>query len=324
MRTFLGVLPLLLATSALAQPPASLTFEVASVRQNKTDNPAHSNVPLDTGNVYSTLSPEDSRTAAGGFFVATHQPLWRYITFAYHLSGTQELALRFSYFSGLPRSGAPVWVTGTFTSPADFFDIEARGTPGATIDQMRLMMQALLADRFHLAVHHTTADAPAFALVLAKPGATGPNLQPHPATDTCAASAPDQPATAALQAAPSAVGNLPPICGIIAHVASTPQSSNQDPRSSFGGRAVPLTLLATSLPTMTGMAAIPRPVVDQTGLTGLYDFTLHWAQDATPETGDNAAAFHHALKEQLGLDLKAAHAPIDIVLIDHVDHPTEN
>jgi uncharacterized protein (TIGR03435 family) len=75
---------------------------------------------------------------------------------------------------------------------------------------------------------------------------------------------------------------------------------------------------------MTGMASIPRPVVDQTGLSGLYDFTLHWTQDATPETGDNAAAFRQALRNQLGLELKPTRAPIDVLILDHVDHPTEN
>ena len=186
------------------------------------------------------------------------------------------------------------------------------------------MMQTLLAERFRLAVHHKTADAPVLALVLAKPGIPGPNLQPHPASDTCATAKPDEPAAApAPPVAPSAVGNLPPVCGVIAHVAST-AASTTDPRSSFGGRSIPLTLLATSLPTMTGMAVIPRPVVDQTGLTGLYDFTLHWAANDTPETGDNAASFHQALKDQLGLDLKPTRAPIDILVLDHVDHPTEN
>jgi uncharacterized protein (TIGR03435 family) len=76
---------------------------------------------------------------------------------------------------------------------------------------------------------------------------------------------------------------------------------------------------------MTGMATISRPVIDQTGLTGLYDFTLHWAfSTADTENGDNAASFREALKNQLGLELKPARAPIDILIVDHVDHPSEN
>jgi uncharacterized protein (TIGR03435 family) len=112
---------------------------------------------------------------------------------------------------------------------------------------------------------------------------------------------------------------LPPLCGIIAHV---PSSNN--PHSSFGGRGIPLSLLATSLPTMTGMATIPRPVVDQSGLVGLYDFTLHWNGSPDPDIGDTAAPFRGALKSQLGLELKPTHAPIDILVIDQVERPSEN
>lgn len=323
---------LLLATAAIAQTATPLpTFDIASVRQNKQpDASQHTNVPLDNGNVYSTISPDDSRTAAGGLFVATRQPLWRFISFAYHLSGTQELALRFNMFSGVPKSGAPTWVTGTFTSPADYFDIEARAIPGATIDQMRLMMQALLVERFHLAVHHATAEAPVFALILAKPGVTGPKLQPHPSSDSCTTPAPGEPSTSEPHPATtaSAIGDLPPACGVIAHVPSSA------PGQHYGGRAVPISLFATSMPTLTGLAAMPRPVVDQTGLSGLYDFTLHWIHNpsagATPATtnesivSDNMASFRNALKSQLGLELRPSRAPIDILIIDHVELPSEN
>jgi uncharacterized protein (TIGR03435 family) len=312
-----AVAPFALAAAAQAPDPTPvLTFDVASVRQNKTEGTPHSNVPLDTGNVYSAIDPSDARTSAGGYFVATNQPLWRYIVFAYKLSGTQELALRFSYFDGL-KSKAPGWVTGGFDVSADRFNIEARAPGNATIDQMRLMMQALLADRFHLVVRHETRDAPAFGLVLVRTGATGPNLQPHPPSDTCPTSTSqlDRPAPPSSH---SAVGDLPPLCGIIAHVLST------NPDSSFGGRDIPLSLLATSLPTMTGMAIIPRPVVDQTGLVGFYDFTLHWDWSHDPEGGDNAASFQGALKSQLGLELKPTHAPIEILVIDHIERPSEN
>lgn len=324
---------ILLAFPSLAQVPTTPlpTFDAASVRQNnRPDARQHANVPLDNGNVYSTVSSDDSRTAAGGLFIATRQPLWRYISFAYHLSGTQELALRFNMFSGVPKSGAPTWVTGTFTSPAEYFDIEARAAPGTTLDQMRLMMQALLAERFHLAVHHATAEAPVFALVLAKPGVTGPKLQPHPASDFCTTPAPGESSTSTPHPAVTAsgIGDLPPICGVIAHVPSA------EPGQHYGGRAIPISLLATSMPTLTGLAAMPRPVIDQTGLAGLYDFALHWIHDpnpgATPADTDesivsgNIASFHRALRDQLGLELKPTRAPIDILILDHIDHPTDN
>jgi len=317
---------ILATAAALAQPtpgPASLTFDVASVRPSKSGASQHTNVPLDSGNVYTTISPEDARTAAGGFLIATHQPLWRYISFAYKLSGTQELALRFNIFSGVPKSGAPFWVTGSFDAPAEFFDISARASADTSIDQMRLMMQALLADRFHLVVHYQTADAPVFALVLAKPGVTGPHLQPHPASDTCITPTPDQSSAPAPRSAatPSAIGDLLPACGVIAHIPSSA------PGQHYGGRAIPLTLFATSVPTMTGLAATPRPVVDQTGLSGLYDLTLTWMHDPTPEDSaisDNITAFRDALKTQLGLELKSSHAPISFLIIDHIERPSEN
>ena len=65
--------------------------------------------------------------------------------------------------------------------------------------------------------------------------------------------------------------------------------------------APPHSLLATSLPTMTSMGTIPRPVVDQTGLVGLYDFTLRWESSPDPDTGDTTASFRGVLKSQLGL-----------------------
>jgi uncharacterized protein (TIGR03435 family) len=310
---------ILAGSSALAQsahPPAPLAFDVASVRPSKPDGPSHTNVPLDSGNVYGSISPDDARSASGGYFNATHQALWRYISFAYKLSGTQELSLRFNMFSGAPKSGAPFWVTGSFTAPPEFFDISARAPADTSIDQMRLMMQALLADRFHLVTRYVTADAPVFALVLAKPGVTGPNLQVHPASDACPAPG-QSPATAP---PPASVGALPPVCGVIAHVPSS------EPGQHFGGRAVPLSLFATSIPTMTGLAAMPRPVVDQTGLSSVYDFTLTWAHDPSGDEAipDNISNFHAALKNQLGLLLKPSHSPITFLIIDHIERPSEN
>ena len=300
--------------------PAPLAFDVASVRPSAPGSPSHANVPLDSGYVYGSIGADDVRSAEGGLFLVTHQALWRYIAFAYKLSGTQELSLRFSIFSGVPKSGAPFWVTGSFDASPDYFDISARAPAGTSIDQMRLMMQALLADRFHLAAHFITADAPVFGLVLAKPGVTGSRLQPHPASDACAAPVSDQPSASRPDTVPSAVGELPLACGVIAHVASTA------PGLHYGGRAVPLSLFATTVPTMTGLAAMPRPVVDQTGLSGLYDFTLNWVHDPTGDaaTADNTASFRSAIKDQLGLELKSSHAPISLLIVDHIEKPSEN
>ncbi len=311
------------AVSALAQSapsPASLAFDVASVRPSKPGAPQHTNVPLDAGFVYGSISPDDARSAAGGYLIATHQPLWRYISFAWKFTGTQELSLRFNMFSGAPKSGAPFWVSGSFDAPAEFFDISARAPADTSIDQMRLMMQALLVERFHLVVHYQTAEAPVFALTLVRPGVTGPDLQAHPGSEACAAVTPQPAASSPSQTISSSVGDLPPACGVIAHVPSSA------PGQHFGGRGVSLALLATTIPTMTGLAAMPRPVVDQTGLSGLYDFTLSWMHGPSGDEAiaDNTTSFRDALKAQLGLELKSARASIRFLIIDHVERPSEN
>jgi len=105
----------------------------------------------------------------------------RFIIFAYNLTGTQELAIRFNFWSGT-SSNVPKWAAD------ERFDIEARSedTPMPTKDQVRQMMRSLLEDRFKLAVHMETRQVPVFALVLDKPGTTGPQLRQHAADDSCA------------------------------------------------------------------------------------------------------------------------------------------
>ena len=69
-----------------------------------------------------------------------------------------------------------------------------------------------------------------------------------------------------------------------------------------------------------------RPVLDRTGLTGTFDFSLEWSlapdprqpPDAQPE--DSGPTFLEALQEQLGLKLKSAKGPVDVLVIDHVEH----
>jgi uncharacterized protein (TIGR03435 family) len=306
-----------------AQSPSAVKpeFDVASVRQNKSDDRPSSTFSLDNGNVYSTVNKGDVFTPRGSYFAATNQPLWHYIAFAYNLSGTQELALRFSYFAGL-SSKTPIWVTGGFDSSADRFDIKARSDGRPTKDQMRLMMQALLADRFKLIVHHETRQAPIFALMLAKPGQTGAVLVSHPASDICAVQSTEEGTDeSALNASVSrsALVELPKVCGVIAHL---PTSATGHIR--FGGRGVALSLLASSLPTMTGMAAIPRPVIDETGLNGAFDFTLDWVPEFNAPPDASGPNFREALKQQLGLKLEPQQGPIDILVIDHVEHPSAN
>jgi uncharacterized protein (TIGR03435 family) len=319
-----GVIALLLgmlnAGYAQSAPTAKLEFDVASVRQNKSDDRPTSTFSLDNGNVYSTVNKGDVFTPRGSYFAATNQPLWHYIAFAYNLSGTQELALRFNYFAGL-SSKAPTWVTGGFDIPADRFDIKAQSDGRPTKDQMRLMMQALLAERFNLTVHRETRRAPVFVLALTKTGQTGPELVPHPSSDSCAGEPSVETGGTATNVtqSQSSLGELPRVCGVIAHL---PTSATGHIR--YGGRGVMLSLLASSLPTMTGLAVIPRPVIDGTGQNGAYDFTLDWVPEFNAPPDASGPNFREALKEQLGLKLEPQQGSVEILVIDRVEHPSAN
>src|SRR5690349_7851905 len=119
-----------------------LSFEIASVKQNfSSKQGSDSNVPL-FGDRY---------PANGGLFLAVNQPLSNYLAFAYNLDITRARML---------ESELPKWAL------AGRFDIQARAPAGATKDQMRLMMQSLLADRFHLKAHLETRETKIYALEL--------------------------------------------------------------------------------------------------------------------------------------------------------------
>ena len=306
-------------------------FDVASVRENKAGGQSSSNFSLDgNGNAYWVMDKGDKTAPEGDLFRATNQTLMRYIIFAYGLSGTEELALRLNFWAGVGMK-VPEWVNMTR------YDIEARAPGPATKDQMRLMMQGLLAERFKLAVHRETRQAPVFAMTLEKAGTPGPDLRAHPASDTCATT--EYPEKSAAVVSPAGVtekaaagaatadGTLPIPCAMIARLpASAPG------RHRIGGRDVTMAMIAESLPGQTGLAEFPRPVVDATGLSGTFDFTLEWAQPMAGDMagGPNAQAdepgptMAKALKEQLGIRLESTRGPVQIMVIDHVEKPTAN
>jgi uncharacterized protein (TIGR03435 family) len=289
------------------------SFEVASVRENNAGGQSYSNFDLDSGNAYWVIRKGDSLSPSGDLFSAKNQTLLRYIIFAYKLGGTQELALRFEFYSGL-KLHVPDWVKN------DHYDIEARASAPVTKDQMRLMMQSLLADRFKLAVHWEMRQAPVFALVLDKPAKPGPQLEPHPAGDDCAkAELPDKASHLTTSAALLSALAIP--CGMIAHLPPSAPTSHR-----FGGRNVTLATLASSLPAQTGLVTLPRPVIDKTGLAGGYNFSLEWTPEDTSEVDnrESGGTFRDALKEQLGLKLKPDKGAVPVLVIDHVEQPSPN
>jgi uncharacterized protein (TIGR03435 family) len=276
-----------------------LEFEVASVRQNKSDGKASMNVDP---------TPGDTFVLTGGLYSARNIVLVQYIAFAYKLTNKQLQ----SVVSQIP------WTA------EDRLDIEARAEGNPTKDQYRLMMQSLLADRFKMAVHFETRQVPVYVLVLAKPGKLGPQLRMHQANDTVCTTPPAIPAPGAARAPmPAEAERFPGKCGGIMRMAPSVPG-----RIKEGGRDVGMALIAAIL---TGVGVIDRPMLDRTGIKGNVDFNIEWR--LAPENlthgvefhpDESAPPFNEALKEQLGIKMVPQKGPVDFFLIDHLEHPSAN
>jgi uncharacterized protein (TIGR03435 family) len=282
-------------------------FDVASVKPNVSDAPRSVNFPLGAGDVY---------TPNGGYLSATNIPLINYIAFAYKIKGNQMQALR-------PQ--LPEWVK------TDRFDIQARTGKDPGKDGMRELMRSLLADRFQLAVHLETRDTPVLALVLLKPGMLGKRLRRHPADANCvldsaslAATDPGKPPSETI------TGGFPALCNGLTWVPPCPAG-----HVCWGARNVTMAFIATSL---AGVANVDWPLVDQTGLRGMFDFALEWTREirnmtpadvnSPPDIASLSAvegvSFRDALREQLGIRLKPAKAPLRVLVVDHIERPSPN
>jgi uncharacterized protein (TIGR03435 family) len=301
--SLVAVLSTLIAAPAalgqLPEPPrwqiqagGKLAFDVASVRQTDPGEFTPPNFPLDAGNAFSNMRTNE---IPGGRFSADF-PVSTYITFAYKLTLTQE-QIR-AMLANLPK-----WV-GT-----DRFSVQARAEGNPTKDQMRLMMQSLLAERFKLAAHFETRDTAVLAMTLAKPGKTGPKLRLHSEGHPCDA--------------PPVQDIFPAACDVYG------MTINSGRQRLAGSRNTTIERLAASLPSF---GTLDRPVVDQTGLSGMFDFTLEWvpesnspvAPDPNPQPDLQGSTFLEALREQLGLKLESARAPVRTLVIDKVERPSEN
>ena len=129
-----------------------MRFEVASIRLENAGTFTQPNLDL---------SKNDTTIPPGGRLVADF-PLVKYIEFAYKIADEGEAMI----------AHLPKWAA------TDHFVIQAKAEGNPTKDQMRLMMQSLLADRFKLAVHFETHDLPVLALQLKRAGEIGPRLRP--------------------------------------------------------------------------------------------------------------------------------------------------
>ena len=207
-------------------------------------------------------------------------------------NSTLSRLLRIAY--GIPRQEiiGPEWLD------SNLYDIEAKMPAGATEEQIPAMLRNLIADRFQMRAHYEKRVLPMFQMVIAK---SGPKL-----TTYVERSAP-----------------LPELDFL------RPLPRRRDGSTGFHAQGS-LEVLALRLTSIVG-----KPIVNQTGLSGSYEFNLNWQITPTPTTGpagvdtlpasDPRLDIFGALQSQLGLTLRSAKGPVDVLVPDHAERvPTSN
>ena len=289
---------LLFATSAAlsAQIQTTPKFEVASV---KPAGPQHDGPQVYRGGP-GTADPERitfERMGLLSLVLRAYNPPGDY-------NGLHNLD--FDQVSG------PAWLN------TELFFVDAKVPPSTTQEQLMLMWQSLLAERFHLKVHFTTKEFTVYELTVAK---GGPKLKK-------AGEAPQKLEPGFRMPPPGA--KFAPSFGPPRNARLTFRDASMVdlvgqlrwPLSELGGQAY-------------ANAFTLGKVIDKTGLNGSYDFTLEYAGLPNPggahppplpdDQTDTAPFLAEALKAQLGLQLEEKKAKLDVLVIDNVDRiPTEN
>jgi uncharacterized protein (TIGR03435 family) len=278
---------------------SKMSFESASVQPSNSRDPGP--FPLFVDNIY---------RSTGGVYKASF-PLRYYIEFAYKLSLTPQQ--RESWLSQVPT-----WVE------TEHFAIDAKAAiRNPTKDQMRLMMQSLLAEHFKLALHFETKQMPVLALTFPKSGKLGPQIRPHAEGPPC----PAKRAESDLFPRDFDPSVWPHVCGTVIHIrprgVSLERLGPEVNKSSMlshlvAGRNVSMEIMLDSF--MRLGIGMDRPLVDQTGLKGNFDFSFEW----TPAPESTANTFPPAVEEQLGMSVEETRAPVPVLVVDHVEKPTEN
>jgi uncharacterized protein (TIGR03435 family) len=280
-RTVAGVLVAMITAVGLhvtAQEPAAQSakaFDVVSVRRN-TSGTTRSNI---------------DRSPTGMTIV--NQTLRPIVQLAYGISQPVRIV------------GLPEWAN------TDRFDVTARGNIGNLAD-FRVMMQAMLVDRFKLAAHTEQRNLPIFTLVMARSdGRPGPSLKTSSCPPVGLGAITGR--GAAPPPAPAADAPPTPPCGLV------------------GSGPGEITVAGINMETFVGFLSITqgRPIVDNTNLTGAYDIHIQFAPDPLPGRDPEPAtegrpSLLTALQEQLGLKLQPGTQPQEVLVIDRVERPDEN
>lgn len=254
---------ILAASFAFGQASGKPQFEVASVKRNTADGQSDMRGPRRSGDA-----------------VLMHNTqLGSIIFYAYHLTANYQMA----DFTRLPDG----W---------NWFDVEARAAASATDDQIRLMFQSMLEDRFKLKVHRETRELPEYQLTIAK---GKPKLAPPK----------DGPMTVTIEG--KTFTQREGTCG-----------------TSFWQEGARTTCHAASMSTIVNQfsGTLAAPVADQTGLTGTYDVNFLYIPDDRQLKADAppGPTLLEAVQSELGLKLEKGKGPIEVLVIDHIEKPSEN
>ncbi|MEO6817327.1 MAG: TIGR03435 family protein [Edaphobacter sp.] len=171
-----------------------------------------------------------------------------------------------------------------FDVMAKIVDPDAAAIRKLTGRQRGSMMLPILAERFQLKAHTETRILPVFELVVVS---SGPKFK---------------------------------------HSAD-PKGNNTGTSINGTDRGIQLTATNISMASLASSleGQVDRPVIDKTGLVGNYDVAMKWASDRVPSSEENGgSSIYTALQEQLGLKLKAAKGPVETLVVDHVEMPSEN
>ncbi len=314
------------APAVAAKPPAGgWAFEVATIKPSKMPSPGD----MMNGKAHVGMKTDAARVDIG--FMSLNDLIGlAYKVKTYQISG-------------------PDWM-GAMN---ERFDVLAKMPDGATKDQVPEMLQVLLAERFKLAIHHDTKERPVYALVVGKSGSKLKESAPDPPASPAAEKsdgAPGEPAGAAPAADASPQFKVQRNSDGSSGTA-TVHGPDGNAKMSFGPNGMHMEFekmtMAKLAETLTPF--VDRPVVDMTEMKGNYQLALDLAMEdlknvarkfgaavpgAAPASGDTGlpsdaasdptgSVFTSVL--QLGLKLEPRKAPLDLIVIEHIEKmPTEN
>lgn len=239
-------------------------------------------------------------------------------------------------------------ITGPDWLDREMFDVEATMPPETTKEQLRTMLQNLLAERFKLTIHRDTKELPMYSLIIGK---NGPKLKESVEPPPAPPADPDAPPPAPLAAfGPDRIklgSDGFPILPAPNGGRGGMTTMMMPGRARLGAQKQTMQDLAGRLTSM-----LNRPVTDATDLKAKYDFTLTYSPEglngpggpgagmmamaraqlppgstdhATPDDAEPAQDLFSAVQSQLGLKLEAKKGPVEIIVIDHMEKaPTEN